>query len=134
MPSVVERWQGSGGWPFFVWGNVVLKQSVEIEIGGQKLAIRSEAGPQYVDALAHYVDATLSRLSKGRAGALNPHKAALLTAVQLADELLRERDRHEQFRLGVLARIDALETALHAHADKLPALNPHPATDSSSTP
>lgn len=93
-----------------------MKRSVHVEIAGQRLSIRSDEGPQYVQQLADYVDAQLERLTQGkRASAPNLQRVALLIAIQLADELFRERDLHRRFRARVADKLAALQQALDAH-------------------
>ncbi len=99
-----------------------MKRSVHVEIAGQRLSIRSDEGPQYVQELADYVDAQLQRLTQGkRASAPNVQRIALLVAIQLADELFRERDLHRRFRAHVGDKLAALRRALEAHEANLEA-------------
>jgi cell division protein ZapA len=96
-----------------------MKHSVEVEIAGQRLTIRSDEGPQYVQELADYVDAQLRQLVPGGRASFNLQRAALLVAIQLADELFREKDLHRQFRQRVAAKLDALELALQDHERRM---------------
>lgn len=99
-----------------------MKRSVHVEIAGQRLSIKSDEGPQYVQQLADYIDAQLGRLTQGkRASAPNVQRVALLVAIQLADELFRERDLHRRFRARVADKLALLRTALDAHAGDLEA-------------
>jgi cell division protein ZapA len=95
-----------------------VKQTVEVEIAGQKLTIRSDEGAQYVQELADYVDAQMRQLVDKRA-TFNLQRAALLVAIQLADELFREKDIHRKFRQRVSAKLEALEVALSEHERRL---------------
>ncbi len=91
-----------------------MKQSVYVEIAGQRLSIRSDEGPEYVQELADYVDEHLRKLTGGRKS-YSPQRMVLLVAVQIADDLFREKDLHRRFRQGVEARIQELEAALSEH-------------------
>ena len=62
-----------------------MKRSVEVEIAGQRLTIRSDEGPEYVAELAEYVDAHLQAL--GGRKTVSPHRVALLVEVRLAGEV-----------------------------------------------
>lgn len=104
-----------------------MKQSVEVEIAGQKLVIKSDEGPGYVQELADYVDAQLRQIAGGRS-TLNLQRIALLVAIQIADELFREKDLHRQFRTRVEAKLAALDLALVDHEARMDALE-EPATD-----
>ena len=95
-----------------------MKQSVQVEIGGQSLSVRSDEGPDYVLALAEYVDAQLRDMTTGKRST-SPNRVALLCAMQIADELFREKDLHARFRAKVEARLRALENALDAHETHL---------------
>ncbi len=96
-----------------------MKQTVEVEIAGQRLSIRSDEGPAYVQELADYVDAQLRQLVAGGRSTINLQRVALLVAIQLADELFREKDLHRQFRQRVGTKLDALESALNEHQRRL---------------
>ncbi len=89
-------------------------RSVQVEIAGQQLSIRSDETPEYVGELADFVDAHLRRLAVGTKVAV-PQRLALLVAMQLADDLFRARDLHDRFRAQVQGRLEALEAALSEH-------------------
>ena len=95
-----------------------VKQSVQVQIAGQTLAIRSDEGPEYVQALADFVDTQVRELTTGRK-TTSPQRVALLAAMQIADELFREKDLHARFRAKVEARLRALEQSLDQHETHL---------------
>jgi len=95
-----------------------VKQTVEVEIAGQKLSIRSDEGPGYVQELADYVDSQMRQLVDRRS-TFNLQRVALLVAIQLADELFREKDLHRKFRQRVAAKLEALDVALSEHERRL---------------
>jgi cell division protein ZapA len=96
-----------------------VKQSVEVEIAGQRLTIKSDEGAAYVQELADYVDGHLRQLVPGGRAGYNLQRVALLVAIQLADELFREKDLHRQFKQRVGAKLEALEAALREHEHRL---------------
>jgi len=100
-----------------------VKQSVSVEIAGQNLSIRSDEGPEYVQELADYVDAHLREIGGGRRS-YSLQRVALLVAMQIADELFREKDLRQRYRAKVEARLEGLEAALAAHEAELAALDP----------
>ena len=100
-----------------------MKQSVQVDIAGQTLSIRSDEGPQYVRELAEYVDAQLREMTLGKRPA-SPHRVALLLAMQIADELFREKDLHARFKARIEARLQALEQSLDAHERVLNDIGP----------
>ena len=65
-------------------------QSVKIEVQGESYTIRSDAPPEHTRAVAEYVDQAIAKVRAG-APSLDPPRAAILAALQLADELLRSR-------------------------------------------
>jgi len=105
-----------------------MKRSFQVEIAGQPLSIRSDEGPQYVQQLADYVDAQLRQLTQGRRSSPSMQRVALLVAIQLADELFRERDLHRRFRARVADKLATLRDALDAHEAHL-AASPEPPSE-----
>ena len=103
--------------PSLIWCRRV-KQSVQVQIAGQTLSIRSDEGPEYVQELADYVDAHVRQLAGGNRS-YSLQRMALLVAMQIADELFREKDLRARLRARVLARIDAVENALAEHETRL---------------
>ena len=100
-----------------------MKRSVQVEIAGQSLSIVSDEGEHYVQQLADYVDEKVRELAGGRT-TYNPQRVALLVAIRLADELLREKDLHNRFRDQVTRKLAALDEALTDHEATLDAPAP----------
>jgi cell division protein ZapA len=100
----------------------VVKRSVQVEIAGQTLSIKSEEAPEYVRHLADYVDAHLRELSAHGRATFSLQRMALLVAMEIADELFREKDLYERYRRRVESRLDALKVALDEHETRLQAL------------
>lgn len=98
-----------------------MKQSVTVEIAGQTLSIRSDEGPEYVQELADYVDAHVRELGGSRRS-FSLQRVALLVAIQIADELFREKDLRQRYRARVEARLEAFEAAFAAHQATFEAL------------
>jgi cell division protein ZapA len=61
--------------------------------------LRSEATPEHVRAVASHVDDAVRRVLNG--GVVETHKAAVLAALQLTDELFRARAALEEATAGV---------------------------------
>ena len=78
---------------------------VEFEILGQKVTIRSEASPEYVQRLVGYLDECLRQV--GGDGA-DPVRRLALVALYVTDELFRLRDERTRADGDVNARVDAL--------------------------
>ena len=100
-----------------------MKRSVQVEIAGQTLTIRSDEGPDYVQQLAEFVDGHLQLLSGSKRlnNAASQQRVALLVAMQIADELFREKDLHQRFRRKVHERLLGLRLALDQHEQRLAA-------------
>ena len=64
--------------------------SVKIRVQGEEYTIRSDAPPEHTRAVAAHVDAVLARVNSSPTF-VEPQRAAILAALQVADELLRER-------------------------------------------
>ena len=94
-------------------GKTVPKNSVAVEIAGEKHVLRSDAPPEYTHAVAAHVDATIRAV--GPADALQPHRTAILATLVITDELFRLREELRSLRdemdrrAGVMA--DLLERA-----------------------
>lgn len=91
-----------------------MERLVHIEIAGQQFAIRSDEGAEYVHELAAYVDAHLQKISAGHSTA-SLQRIVMLVAIQLADELFREKDLHRRFRTQVSERLEQLQRMVKEH-------------------
>lgn len=80
------------------------KSAVKVVIGGEEFSVRSELPPEYTREVAAYVDAALKRV-RDTTPSVEAHKAAILAALALTDELFQARrgDRAMAARLGGLA-------------------------------
>jgi len=67
---------------------------VDVEIFGEHYKLKGEASPEYMMRLARYVDQTMREVVR-RNPRLTVHKAAILSAINIADELLRLLDGQE---------------------------------------
>lgn len=65
---------------------------VHVEIFGQSYAIRAGSEPGYVEQLAAYVDQQMKDIGRS-GGAVDSLRVAVLAALNIADELYRERAR-----------------------------------------
>ena len=103
------------------------KNAVRVIIGGEEYTVRSELPPEYTREVAAYLDAALKRvrdsLPRSRA-----HKAAILAALAITDELFQARrgDRDIADRLTAMADDLArlLPPAKRGSARPLPRENP----------
>jgi len=64
---------------------------VRAQIVGEEYTIRSDASTEHTRAVAQYVDQAIKRVLHS-GSVVETHKAAILAALQITDELFRERD------------------------------------------
>jgi len=60
---------------------------VTVEVGGQTLMLRTQNDPEYVLALARYVDGKIETIAQNNPR-LSTSQLALLAAINMADEIL----------------------------------------------
>jgi cell division protein ZapA len=61
-----------------------------VNIVGEEYTIRSDATPEHTQAVASYLDREIRKVL-GSNQLIETHKAAILAAMQITDELFRER-------------------------------------------
>ena len=91
---------------------------VELTVLGQTLTIRTQEAPDYIRALARYLEDRVDTLRKG--GVRDANAALVLAALDIADELFRARDETTKREGDVTARIGALVTLLEQVTPKTP--------------
>ncbi len=67
------------------------KNVVKVSIVGEEYTLRSEATPEHAQAVAAYVDQAIRKILGG-SNLVESHKAAILAALQITDELFKARD------------------------------------------
>ncbi len=87
--------------------------SVRVEIFGEEYTIRSETDEEHTRACARHVDETI-REAHLRSHVSDPHRAAILAAMEITDELLRTRAERDRLREGVEDRLRALRREVDA--------------------
>jgi cell division protein ZapA (FtsZ GTPase activity inhibitor) len=66
------------------------KRSLAVRIRGQEFKIRSDESPEFLAQVAEIVDATMRRIEQ-RTGAIDTLDVAMLTALNLAREVIEAR-------------------------------------------
>jgi len=89
------------------------RATVRVTIFGEEYAIRTDAGEEYTLECARYVDDAVQQ-AHVRGQVAEPHRAAVLAALQITDELLRGRQDLAEQSDGVLARLTALRERVSA--------------------
>jgi cell division protein ZapA len=86
-----------------------LKQSVEVTIAGQRFLLKSDGrgNGHHLRELADYVNAKLEEV-RGVAKGLSPERLAILTALNIADDLMHQREEARKLRAEVRRRAETL--------------------------
>ena len=83
------------------------KQAVRVVIADEEYTVRSEHDPDYTRQVAGYVDAAIRRVLQ--AGPMvESHKAAILAALALTDELFQSKQQQQE----LAQRLRALSSEL----------------------
>ena len=67
------------------------RRSIPVQIRGKEFRIRSDEDAEELQRIAAYVDATMRKVER-RTGAIDSLDVAMLTSLNLARELIAERD------------------------------------------
>ncbi len=86
------------------------RRSVAVEIAGERHVLRSDAPPEYTQSVASHVDGTIRALGLGTN--LDPHRAAILAALTITDELFQARRELATLREEVAQRSSRLTDLL----------------------
>lgn len=92
------------------------KSSVTVRIAGDEHTIRANAEPDYTRSCARYVDERVTEI-RGKGNAIETHKAAILAALSITDELFQAREELERMRREVVSRTTHLARRLEAEID-----------------
>src|ERR1700675_4625289 len=85
-------------------------QRVELTFLGTKLNVRTEASPEYLQSLVRYLEEAVAQLK--RSGVRDDAMAVMLAALDVTDELFREREDKQRYDGDVGARLGVLVTLL----------------------
>lgn len=87
------------------------KHAVRVMIGGEEYTVRSDLPPEYTREVAAYVDQALKKvLSQG--AIVETHKAAILAALDLTNELFQARRGEREMAARLTALADDLSRML----------------------
>lgn len=70
------------------------KQRVSVKIYGEEYTVKGSASREYILSLASYVDQRMKQIEL-RNSRLSPGKVAVLTALNLADELMKLQEDYD---------------------------------------
>lgn len=80
------------------------KTVVKVSIVGDEYSIRSDETPEHTREVAAYLDKAIRKVMQN--GPVDTHKAAILAALQITDELFKARDGSEELT-GALKQLSA---------------------------
>ncbi|HZL84680.1 MAG TPA: cell division protein ZapA [Candidatus Krumholzibacteria bacterium] len=86
-------------------------KSTRVEIFGSEYHIRADADADYVKTVAVYVDAKMQEIAQNQS-LVSSTKVAILAAINIADELFKERRQRQQTEEDVTVKADALAAVL----------------------
>lgn len=93
-----------------------MTKTIDVEIYGQRYAIRGVADDAYIRRLAHFVDDHMKHLAEGMKTA-TPSKLAVLTAINLAHQFFESEKKRAQGEADVDRRMDTLMESIE---DQMP--------------
>lgn len=79
------------------------RHAVKVSIVGEEFTIRSDETPEHTRAVADHVDRAIKQVLNS-SSVIETHKAAILAALQITDELFKTRAARE----GLEERLDGL--------------------------
>ena len=92
------------------------KSSVTVRIAGEEHTIRAAAEPEYTRRCAKLVDERIQEI-RSKSGLMEGHKAAILAALSIADELFQARGESQRVRKEVASRATNLVRRLEDELD-----------------
>ena len=86
-----------------------MEYSVSVSICGMQYTFLSEENPSYMEKVAALVDVKMEEILSG--GRINQMDAAILTAVNLADEMIKQQGNAENLRAQLKGYLDEANKA-----------------------
>ena len=80
---------------------------VTVRIGGEDHIIRANVEPEYTQKCAEWVDDRIGEIKK-QVGLIESHKAAILAALSITDEMFQARAQVEEIRDSSILKAEAL--------------------------
>ena len=96
-----------------------MKRSVTVEVAGQKLTLRTDAGEEYLHALAAFVNEKIAEV-KTSTRTFSTHALAILAALNIADELFQARDQARKETDELKKRVREKALRIGELLDKVP--------------
>ena len=96
--------------------DVERRSSVTVRIAGEEHTIRANAEPDYTRSCARYVDERIGDI-RGKVALIETHKAAILAALSISDELFQARQELERMKREISARATHLARRLEVELE-----------------
>jgi cell division protein ZapA len=84
-----------------------VKRSVEVVIDGKPVPLKSDYEQAYLDDLATFVEERYLEVTSTRGG--NSYRKGVLAALNIADELFKEKERNQKLQDGVRQRCERIQ-------------------------
>ena len=94
----------------------MVKQKTTVRVAGREYTLVSDQAPEYMNRVAAYVDRKISETAL--ATRLTSDKAAVLTALNIADELMKSHDENSRLRREMMTLRRALEEKQQADTQR----------------
>jgi cell division protein ZapA len=92
------------------------KSVVTVEIAGEEYTLRADTTPDYARDCAAQVDRTIKEILQGSA-LIQTHKAAILAALSLTDQLFQARRESDALRAQMARLADRLTADVRARLE-----------------
>jgi cell division protein ZapA len=92
-----------------------MKRSVTVQIAGVRYALKTEEDDRWVKAVAAFVDGKIREVQK-HTRTVDTQAVAVLTALQIAEELFNERRESSELRKKIRDKSQSLLDALAREA------------------
>jgi cell division protein ZapA len=81
--------------------------TAKVEIFGEKYTLRADADTDYIVRVAQYVDHKFAEVAR-YSPTLSPAKMAILTSLNIADELIKSEEEKRQLEASITRKLGEL--------------------------
>ena len=96
-----------------------MTKTIEVEVFGHRFSLQGEGDEAYFHELAEYVDTQMRTLAK-QTKTSTPTKLAILTAINVTDELFRQQRNRESGETEMERRAQLLVERIDEHLETPP--------------
>ncbi len=93
-----------------------MTKTIEVEVFGHRFSLQGEGDETYFHELAEYVDAQMRTLAK-QTRTSTPTKLAILTAINVTDQLFRQQGHKDSGESEMERRAQLLVEAIDEHLE-----------------